>query len=136
MGGAGSTAVYSEGSKYSSSMAYIVVSPIAEDEESAGQFPPFTPEQLRWIDRLITAKTELDNSRVENTVEDTSTPVSDPLPISLVAPAVGSLTPTNTLATPASWRGSHASNSACCEHGIVQNYNSSWVMAQWPGWQP
>ena len=54
-------------------MAYIVVSPIAEDGESAGQFPPFTSEQLRWIDRLITTQTELDNSRVENTGEDTST---------------------------------------------------------------
>ena len=82
-------------------MACTVISAMAEDE-SAGQFPPFTPEQLQWIDQLITARTETDNSRVGNTGEDTSTPVSGPSPISLVTPPAGSLTPTNTLVTPAS----------------------------------
>ena len=86
---------------YSSSVVCTVISPMTEDE-SAGQFPPFTPEQLQWIDQLITSRTETDNSRVENAGEDTSTPVSGPSPISLVTPAAGSLTPTNTLVTPAS----------------------------------
>ena len=91
----------SEGSVYSSLVTCTVISPMAEDE-STGQFPPLTLEQLQWIDRLMTMRTETDNSRVENAVEDTSTPVSGHSPISLVIPAAGCLTSTNTLVTPAS----------------------------------
>ena len=71
------------------------------------------PEQLQWIDRLITAWTEpfqgQDNLGVDNSGKDTSTSVPGSLPVPLVTPVAGSLvstlTLTNTLVTPVSQGG-------------------------------
>lgn len=57
---------------------------MAEEGDSGADFPPFTPEQLQWIDRLITARTEQDNSGVAIPGEN-PTSASGPSPISLVA---------------------------------------------------
>ena len=84
------------------------------EEGDADQFPPFTPEQLQWIDRLITARTDpapgRDSTGGGDSGEDTSTsvPSSVPssVPVPLVTPAAGNLvstvTPADTLVTPAS----------------------------------
>ena len=78
---------------------------MADEGDNTAEFPPFTPEQLQWIDRLITARTEQDNSGVANPGEN-PTSASGPSPTSLVASSAGSLastvTPTNILVTPAS----------------------------------
>ena len=47
MGGAGSTAVCSEGGVHCSSVVCIVVFSMVEDGESVDQFPLFTPKQLQ-----------------------------------------------------------------------------------------
>ena len=77
---------------------------MADEGDSTDEFPPFTPEKLQWIEQLITARTEQDNSGVANPGENLT--ASGPSPTSLVAPSVGSLastvTPTNTFITPAS----------------------------------
>ena len=92
---------------------------MAEDGDNVDQFPPFTLEQLQWIDRLIAARTDPppghDNTGGGNSGEDTSTsvpssvPSSIPVPVPLVTLSAGSLvstlTPTNTLVTPASQGG-------------------------------
>ena len=75
---------------------------MADEGDSAAEFSPFTPEQLQWIDRLITARTE---QGVANPGEN-PTSASGPSPTSLVVPSAGSLastvTTTDTLVTPAS----------------------------------
>lgn len=86
---------------------------MAEGGDNSDQFPPFTAEQLQWIDRLILARTEpalgLDNAGGDNSGEDTATLVPSSGPVSLVTLAAGSLvsfvTQTNTLVTPASQGG-------------------------------
>ena len=82
------------------------------EEGDADQFPPFTPEQLQWIDRLIAARTDpgRDSTGGGDSGGDTSTsvPSSVPssVPVPLVTPAAGNLvatvTPADTLVTPAS----------------------------------
>ena len=108
-GGAGSTVIVFCSRRQCSA----VFSRMAE-EGDADKFPPFTPEQLQWIDRLITARTDpapgRDSTDGGDSGEDTSTsvPSSVPssVPVPLVTPAAGNLvstvTPADTLVTPAS----------------------------------
>ena len=48
---------------------------MVEDGNNADQFPPFTPEQLQWIDRLIAARMDpapgRDNTGGGNSGKDT-----------------------------------------------------------------
>ena len=78
-GGAGHTVFCSKG---------CVHAAMAEGGDNSYQFPPFTAEQLQWIDRLISARTEpvlrRDNVGGDNLGEDTATSVPSSGPVSLV----------------------------------------------------
>ena len=114
-GGAGST-VLVFCSRRQCSAVFNQCSRMAEDGD-ADQFPPFTPEQLQWIDRLIAARTDpapgRDSTGGGDSCEDTSTSVPSSVLSSVLVPLVtptpgslaSTLTPADTLVTPASRRG-------------------------------